>query len=61
MKVDLVYLWVDDKDPLWQEKRAKSADIKVVKESADDCRFKDNDELRYSLRSVEKQNFCCDG
>lgn len=54
MKVDLVYLWVDDKDPLWQEKRAKSADIKVVKESADDCRFKDNDELRYSLRSVEK-------
>ena len=53
MKVDLVYLWVDDKDPLWQEKRAKSADIKVVKES-DACRFKDNNELKYSLRSVEK-------
>lgn len=54
MKVDLVYLWVDDKDSLWQEKRAKSANIKVVKESSDDCRFKNNDELKYSLRSVEK-------
>lgn len=54
MKVDLVYLWVDDKDSLWQEKRAKSANINALKESTDECRFKNNDELKYSLRSAEK-------
>lgn len=54
MKVDLVYLWVDDKDPLWQKKRVQSTKSEVIKESADACRFKDNNELKYSLRSVEK-------
>lgn len=54
MKVDLVYLWVDDKDSLWQEKRAKSASINALKESTNECRFKNNDELKYSLRSAEK-------
>lgn len=55
MKVDLVYLWVDDTDPIWREKLNKSTNnVSVGKESADDCRFKNNDELKYSLRSAEK-------
>ena len=55
MKVDLVYLWVDDSDPIWREKLRRTTDnASLDKESADDCRFKNNDELKFSLRSVEK-------
>ncbi len=54
MKVDLVYLWVDDSDGQWFEKRNKYIGNNVERESADDCRFRNNDELKYSLRSVEK-------
>lgn len=54
MKVDLVYLWVDDSDPKWREKFGKSTGKSLAKESADECRFKNNDELKFSLRSVEK-------
>lgn len=57
LKVDLVYLWVDGDDPkikekrnFWLEKYAK----KVVIQASNECRFIENDELRYSLRSVEK-------
>lgn len=51
--IDLVYLWVDGKDPAWITKR--NALIGVSEEgSAVNCdgRYADNDELRYSLRSV---------
>lgn len=55
-KIDLVYLWVDSSDPKWQEKKrlyennAKDCN----KDAVSDCRFIDNEELKYSLRSVEK-------
>jgi hypothetical protein len=53
---DVVYLWVNDQDPKWQLRR-KSAEKKYY--GAQSCRFsnvngrfRDNDELRYSLRSL---------
>ncbi len=55
MDVDLVYLWVDGNDPEWQAKR--KAFIGNIQENTEiNCkgRYADNDELRYSLRSVEK-------
>ncbi len=55
-KVDLVYMWVDGNDPKWQAKRNR-----YIGDSADQsqevvgaARWRDNDELLYSLRSVEK-------
>lgn len=53
-EVDLVYLWVNGNDPVWQAKR-NAAIGKTEANSAVNCdgRYADNDELRYSLRSVE--------
>ena len=59
--VDIVYLWVDGSDPIWRRKRAKA--VAALSQSGlqnmalygnVEGRFRDNDELRYSLRSVEK-------
>jgi hypothetical protein len=53
--IDLVYLWVDGNDAAWQSKR--NAFIGNTREnSAENCegRYANNDELKYSLRSVEK-------
>lgn len=52
--VDLVYLWVNGNDPKWIAKR--DACIGGVSKAEVNCkgRFSDNDELRYSLRSIEK-------
>ena len=55
MEIDLVYLWVNGNDPQWRAKR--SARIGVPERKSDvNCegRYADNDELKYSLRSVEK-------
>ena len=54
--IDLVYLWVDGNDINWQKKRAQ---YQQQTENCDPqaigtCRFYNNDELKYSLRSVEK-------
>lgn len=52
--IDLVYLWVDGNDPLWQAKR--NAFIGNTKETSPiNCkgRYANNDELKYSLRSIE--------
>lgn len=56
-KIDMVYLWVDGDDPkikekrlYWQKKYGKTVNEQAVAE----CRFINNDELKYSLRSVEK-------
>ena len=54
MDVDLVYLWVDGNDPVWQAKH--NAFIGKTEESSPiKCkgRYANNDELKYSLRSVE--------
>ncbi len=55
MEIDLVYLWVDGNDPEWLAKR--NAFIGNVGENTEiNCkgRYVDNDELKYSLRSMEK-------
>ena len=53
--VDLVYLWVDGNDPTWQAKR-NSFIGETDKRSQVNCkgRYANNDELKYSLRSIEK-------
>lgn len=56
MEIDLVYLWVDGNDPVWLAKKNAwlPAGKQVDPEAAGECRYAENDELRYSLRSVEK-------
>lgn len=51
--IDLVYLWVDGSDPVWQAKR-NALIGSVEKDMPENCkgRYADNDELKYSLRSV---------
>ena len=57
-KIDLVYLWVDGSDENWAKSKARMisecTDTKLNSDSIDGCRFQDNNELLYSLRSVEK-------
>jgi hypothetical protein len=53
--IDLVYLWVDGSDPAWLAK--KNVFIGNSQENTSiNCkgRYANNDELKYSLRSVEK-------
>lgn len=58
--VDAVYLWVDGDDPAWRARRdetlrtLRGKDVSVREEGTAPSRFRDNDELRYSLRSLEK-------
>ena len=56
MQIDLVYLWVDDTDWNWKKKRNKYLETftNYDADAVDECRFYNNDELLYSLRSVEK-------
>ena len=45
-KIDLVYLWVDDNDPKWQEKKSlwqqKLNIIDNIENSTSKCRFRNN-------------------
>lgn len=57
LSIDIVYLWVDGNDPeiikkrnYWKEKYGKQINTQAI----DPCRFVDNNELKYSLRSLEK-------
>jgi Stealth protein CR2, conserved region 2/Stealth protein CR1, conserved region 1 len=58
--IDIVYLWVDGHDPAWRSKR-KSRWEALGQASRDTAgrhgnvegRFRDNDELRYSLRALD--------
>ena len=55
--VDLVYTWCSSSDEQWNKKRNKylnSQNESFDEQSISDGRFRDNDELKYSLRSVEK-------
>ncbi|WUH93532.1 stealth conserved region 3 domain-containing protein [Streptomyces sp. NBC_00433] len=57
--IDVVYTWVDGNDPAWQARRnavRRERGLEVAENSdADngDVRFRNRDELRYSLRSLE--------
>lgn len=55
MKIDIVYLWVDGSDDKWNKKRRQKAKLleHILPEANDDTRFMDNDELRFSLRSID--------
>jgi len=55
MDIDLVYLWVNGNDPEWRKKRDEYIG-KPVDGSSTNCvgRYTDNDELMFSLRSIEK-------
>lgn len=59
--VDIVYLWVDGNDPAWRIKRhLASEQLSMAQRKAMaiysnvEGRFRDNDELRYSLRALER-------
>lgn len=54
--IDLVYLWVDSNDAKWFEKKIAYTGEKLNEQSEINCqgRFISNDEIRYSLRSVEQ-------
>lgn len=56
MEIDLVYTWVDDKDPAWAKRKAEFDESAkdCNKDAISICRFFNNDELKYSLRSAEK-------
>ena len=59
--IDIVYLWVDGADPVWQAKRQR-AYAAWVQHNPDELamfgnsagRYRDNDELLFNLRSLEK-------
>ena len=54
--VDLVYTWVDGNDPLWKAKMLRDAQQNNVRFLGNifQTRFINYDELKYSIRSVEK-------
>ncbi len=53
--IDLVYFWVDGSDPVWMAKHDACVG-KTKEDSRANCkaRYADNDELKYSLRSIER-------
>jgi Stealth protein CR2, conserved region 2/Stealth protein CR1, conserved region 1/Stealth protein CR4, conserved region 4 len=60
-KIDIVYLWVDGNDPIWRQKRQNALRQlnannrnSIAKYGNVEGRFRDNDELRYSLRALER-------
>jgi len=60
-KIDIVYLWVDGNDPVWRQKRGHALGQlnannlnSIAKYGNVEGRFRDNDELRYSLRALER-------
>ena len=60
-QVDIVYLWVDSSDKNWQEKRRRSFEAFLKTNKNDialyantDGRFRDNGELIFNLRCLEK-------
>ncbi len=57
MDIDVVFTWVNEKDQAWKERRQEFANKETGKDlpyRAGASRFQDNNELRYSLRSIEK-------
>jgi hypothetical protein len=55
--VDVVYTWVDDADPVWLERRRlvaeQASEAPEGPDARDHVRFRDRNELLYSLRSLE--------
>lgn len=57
-KIDMVYLWCDGNDPNFKARKNKYLGIDRISDDNEEAtgeeRFFDNEELRYSLRSLEK-------
>ena len=56
MDIDIVFLWCDGDDPQIREKREfylNNSQKEISLEAKAKGRFKNNDELKYALRSVE--------
>ena len=55
-EIDLVYLWVDGSEPVWLAKKNQFLGIQPEAniEAISKARVTDNGELKYSLRSMEK-------
>jgi hypothetical protein len=53
--IDLIYMWVDGNDPAWRAKRQKymPSNANSSSQTTAEARWRNNDELRFSLRSVE--------
>lgn len=57
MKIDVVYTWVNGADENWRRKKleySQQENRQLSKYAVSDARYMDNDELKYSLRSVFK-------
>jgi hypothetical protein len=55
MKIDVVYTWVNGADENWKRNKleySQKYNRHVSKEALSDARFMDNEELRYSIRSL---------
>ena len=50
MDIDIVYLWVDGNDPAWLKKRQPYLKTEINTTG----RYQDNQELKYSLRSIDQ-------
>ncbi len=55
-KIDIVYLWVNSNDEKWLKRKIEFSQDKLndAPQINGKCRFSDNGELKYSLRSLEK-------
>lgn len=54
-EIDLVYLWVDGKDPVWNAKKQNALNSSDRRfEINTKGRYVDNEELKFSLRSIEQ-------
>lgn len=56
MKIDVVYTYVDGNDSIWRKKKSEYEKIQLGIEpnASNEARFMDNQELKYSLRSIDK-------
>lgn len=55
--IDMVYLWCNGNDPTFKQRKQDllgCSNISYNNESSGDIRFTDNEELRFSLRSLAK-------
>lgn len=56
--IDVVYTWVDGSDPAWLARKRKALEAstgeRMTEDAAADLRFIGHDELRHSLRSLER-------
>ena len=52
--IDIVYCWCDGSDPEFKARKNKYLANREQNDDIGDLRFWDNNELKYSLRSLEK-------